>query len=78
MAKEQKEILRMFLRYAEMVNAQFGEMDYRLRILEAAMAADPHLPTYNQAVRDAKRREFPLGLPRHLSAIRDAVEMLPD
>jgi hypothetical protein len=51
MAKEQKEILRMFVRYAEMVNAQFGEMDYRVRILETAMAADPHLATFNQAVR---------------------------
>ena len=61
MAKEQKEILRMFVRYAEMVNAQFGEMDYRIRILEAAMATDPHLTTYNHAVRNAKRREFPPG-----------------
>jgi hypothetical protein len=68
MAKEQKEILRMFLRYAEMVNAQFGEMDYRLRILEAAMAADPHLTTYSQAVRDAKRREFPLAIARSATA----------
>jgi hypothetical protein len=41
----------MFVRYAEMVNAQFGEMDYRVRILETAMAADPHLATFNQAVR---------------------------
>jgi hypothetical protein len=68
----------MFVRYAEMVNAQFGEMDYRVRILETAMAADPHLATFNQAVRDAKRREFPLGLPRQVSAIREVVEMLPD
>ena len=59
MAKEQKEFLRMFVRYAEMVNAQLGEMDYRLRILEATMAADPQRSaTANAASILAMRRLF--------------------
>lgn len=79
MSNQEKLVLRLLAKYAEMVNAQFTELDHRIRVLETS--SDPErLKTgdYNIPIVDAKRPAFPPVLPRQLQAILEAIEKLPD
>ena len=79
MAYQEKLILQLLCKYAEMVNAQFNDLDHRLQIAEMTLAEHPDVfQTYQHTLRAMPKREFPPGLPRQLEAVKQAVDRLPD
>jgi hypothetical protein len=79
MANVEKEILRQLCKYAEMVNVEFTELEYRIRILQATIMSKPEFQTpYNLAVAETKERTHPQGLGKQLSAVQQAIERLPN
>jgi hypothetical protein len=70
----EKDVLQMFVKYAEMVNANIQQLDSRIAAIELALQQSPELlPRFLQAAQEVGGgKELP-GLPRQLEALRQAL-----
>jgi hypothetical protein len=76
MPSQQKMILQMLCKYAEIVNLQFDDVLHRLKVAENCLQTNPDLlAAYKKAATDTKRVSPP-GLHTQLSALRSEVEKM--